>query len=273
VVRIAKNTKNREVSNITVRRRKANSSTMLLMTKEIFRKERQPKLPTQHNLANAELPLPSSTRTLNEHDARTSQSYNAIPAAPSSTTNVTTHLHLCPSQFTDAPDDLAAPSCADSESLHRNTDLIVAPNEAFSSIENTTGDTKSTPLAPWEQRRDRKRKLLSETLEKEAHPIYQVKRSKKWPLQQRAIEWIRQAGKAHFDRHFATLLAQWGVKETHKGTCVLLPADWAALDPLKLASIFNAEHCPRAWADGVVSCLPRQKNQLTSLRLINMQTI
>jgi hypothetical protein len=59
----------------------------------------------------------------------------------------------------------------------------------------------------------------------------------------------------HFDRHFTTLLAQWGVKETHQGTCLLLPADWAALDPLRLASMFSAENCPFAWADGVV-CQP-----------------
>jgi hypothetical protein len=32
----------------------------------------------------------------------------------------------------------------------------------------------------------------------------------------------------------------------------LLPSDWAALYPLKLANQFSAEHCPLAWADGDV---------------------
>jgi hypothetical protein len=140
---------------------------------------------------------------------------------------------------------------ADREHSLAATDAATNLNDSpRSPIDNVM---KSTPIAPWQERKERNRKRLLDSLEKETLPDYRVKRSKKWPLQQRAVEWMTQAAKQHFDRHFSTILAQWGVKESHKGTCVLLPADWAALDPLRLAGLFNAENCPRAWADGVVS--------------------
>ena len=108
-------------------------------------------------------------------------------------------------------------------------------------------------LPPWDQRKNTRRKHLLENSERDGLPEYNVKRSKKWPLQQRAVEWLTHAGKLQFDGHLATLLSQWGIKPAHKGTCVLLPADWVALDPLKLAQLFKAEECPRTWADGPVS--------------------
>jgi hypothetical protein len=67
-----------------------------------------------------------------------------------------------------------------------------------------------------------------------------------------AWEFKSNAAKSHFDHHFSSILAQWGVKPTHTGTCLLLPADWAALDPIRLAALFSPENYPHAWADGVV---------------------
>ena len=103
-----------------------------------------------------------------------------------------------------------------------------------------------------EERREKTRKRLLESIEKETLPDYQVKRSKKLPLQQRAIGWITQAAKKHFDDYFTKLLARWGVKKTHQGSCILYPADFSSLDPLTLAGMFNAKNCPFAWADGPV---------------------
>ncbi|KAE9373247.1 hypothetical protein N431DRAFT_557405 [Stipitochalara longipes BDJ] len=155
-----------------------------------------------------------------------------------------------------------------SETLDLPPHSIAIPENTPPCIESppTNPKTHSTWLSPWEQRRDAIRKRLFETLEKDAHPVYQVKRSKKWPLQQRAIDWLTQAARLHFDQHFATILAQWGVKESHTGTCILLPADWAALDPLRLASLFTAENCPREWADGVTYQYGDHHTSLTRAR-------
>jgi hypothetical protein len=121
--------------------------------------------------------------------------------------------------------------------------------ETLKATANVLGLMKS----PGEERKERSRKRLRESLEKSPLPDYQVKGSKKWPLQQKAIGWITQAGKQHFDEYFANLLARLGVKGTHQGTCILCPADFAFLDPLTLAAMFKAENCPLAWAEGIVS--------------------
>ena len=87
---------------------------------------------------------------------------------------------------------------------------------------------------------------------KTAVPTYLVKRSKKTPGQQRGLDWLTNAGKAHFDGTLETLLAQWGVKPSHQGTCVLLPEDWKAMDPIDLMTVFRDHKPPaggssRAW--------------------------
>ena len=83
-------------------------------------------------------------------------------------------------------------------------------------------------------------------------PMYPVKRSKKTHGQQRAIDWLTAAGKAYFDSTHAMFLAQWGVKAGHRGTCVLLPEDWKAMDPVDLMETFDDYQLPsggsgRAW--------------------------
>lgn len=85
-----------------------------------------------------------------------------------------------------------------------------------------------------------------------AVPTYLVKRSEKTPEQQRGLEWLSASGKAHFDDNHEMLLAQWGVKTGHRGTCVLLPENWKALDPIDLMTTFQNYKTPsggssRAW--------------------------
>ena len=90
---------------------------------------------------------------------------------------------------------------------------------------------------------------------KTAVPTYLVKQSKKTKKtsgQQRGLEWLSASGKAHFDDNHEMLLAQWGVKAEHRGTCVLLPEDWKALDPIDLMTTFQNYKPPsrgssRAW--------------------------
>jgi len=92
-------------------------------------------------------------------------------------------------------------------------------------------DSVSPTNRRWEGHRKHahKRPLGNIKLDKETLSDYRVKRSRKWPRQQRAIEWITEAGKDHFDHHFATIMARWGVKPSYKSTCVLAPAAWAEL--------------------------------------------
>lgn len=126
--------------------------------------------------------------------------------------------------------------------------------------------TTSGAHASWEEHKSTTRKRLAGSLAKETLPVYGTKRSKKWPLQQRAIGWMTQAGKAHFDHHLAMLLGQWGVSQEHRGTCVLLPAAWAALDPLRLVTMFSAETCPLAFDDRMVRRVAPTTRPLLILR-------
>jgi hypothetical protein len=133
-----------------------------------------------------------------------------------------------------------------------NAHLTLSPPSAAN---KTSPAPNEVPVASWEERRDRRDKRLHDSINKYALPSYRVKRSRKWPLQQSGISWMTQAGKHCFDGHLTSLLAQWGVtreKETHHGSCVLCPADWAALGPSRLATLFNFETCPLEGADGVV---------------------
>ena len=81
---------------------------------------------------------------------------------------------------------------------------------------------------------------------------YLVKRSKKTPGQQRGLDWLSAAGKAHLDDRHQRYLAQWGVKAGHRGTSVQSPEDWKAMDPEDLMAIFQEYEPPaggssRAW--------------------------
>ena len=47
-------------------------------------------------------------------------------------------------------------------------------------------------------------------------PKHEVKQSKKTPGQQRGLAWLDKQSKVRFEAHFASILAQRGVKETHE---------------------------------------------------------
>ena len=83
-------------------------------------------------------------------------------------------------------------------------------------------------------------------------PTYLIKMSKKASIQQRALDWLYDSGKTHFKSIHKTLLTQWGVKADYWGTCVLLPEDWRAINPVDLMAIFRDHEVPptgtgRAW--------------------------
>jgi len=111
--------------------------------------------------------------------------HTAIPAAQS--TNTVTVPNLLPSQLLAATDRNL--SDANPNTLPQSVDTVTNLKDTpLSYVELISGDLKSAPVTPWQQRKDRSRKRLSESTEKEPLPIYQVKRSKTWPLQQRGIK-------------------------------------------------------------------------------------
>lgn len=69
----------------------------------------------------------------------------------------------------------------------------------------------------------------SRAIYRQAVPTYRVKQSKKVHGQQEGINWLTHAAKLRFEQHYETLLARWGVKPSHQGTCILLPESWKAL--------------------------------------------
>ena len=82
--------------------------------------------------------------------------------------------------------------------------------------------------------------------EREPIPVYDIKRSRVVPSQERGIYWLTTAGKERFENKRAVLLDKWGVKRAHTGTCVLCPEDWNPLKPTRIMELFNNERCPPA---------------------------
>ena len=87
----------------------------------------------------------------------------------------------------------------------------------------------------------RKRKLSHSTASRALQaaasddvPDYPVKISKKHPGQMRAIDWLKNETKIRFENFYTGLLAQWGVRPGYKGTCVLVPEGYRALEPLEI---------------------------------------
>ncbi|KAL8782339.1 MAG: hypothetical protein Q9213_005460 [Squamulea squamosa] len=79
-------------------------------------------------------------------------------------------------------------------------------------------------------------------------PIYDVRSSVKTPGEPKAHEWRTAAARMKFQAADCYRLAQWGVKKTHRGTCVLVPEDWRNLDPMLLRNLFDLESCPSGQA-------------------------
>ena len=66
------------------------------------------------------------------------------------------------------------------------------------------------------------------------------------PGQQQGIELLTALAMVVFYRVYSDILAQWGMKLTHQGTCPLLPGAWNGLSAAHLSQIFEVENCPKA---------------------------
>ncbi|KAJ2976211.1 hypothetical protein NUW58_g8142 [Xylaria curta] len=75
-------------------------------------------------------------------------------------------------------------------------------------------------------------------------PAYDVPSSKKYPGQQRGLQWLSKGGKDSMDAFVSRIMASWGVKTTHSGTCIIWPQDWQALEPKTLAELLTFENTP-----------------------------
>ncbi|RYP71800.1 hypothetical protein DL769_004606 [Monosporascus sp. CRB-8-3] len=75
-----------------------------------------------------------------------------------------------------------------------------------------------------------KRQRLGRSRFREVMPAYDVKLSRQFRPQQRAIEWLSYAAKEAFDARISDVLRRWGVRPGYAGTCVVWPRDWSSLD-------------------------------------------
>ena len=83
-------------------------------------------------------------------------------------------------------------------------------------------------------------------------PKYLGKMSKKIPRQPKGLDWLTISAKIKLDETHERFLAQWGIKSTYKGTCVLLAEEWKGLESLKLMELFEtykyfSRGAGRAW--------------------------
>lgn len=152
--------------------------------------------------------------------------------------------------------------CDDIPLFSQDALLCHDSNENLAVTSGADGGEPNSRLTGWDDRRRKKCKRLCDSDGREAVPEYEAERSRQWPRQQRAVAWLTQAGKDHFDHYMEGLLGSWGLKRSHKGTCVLCPVDWSALSPLRLASLFEVGKCPVAWADTPVSISCRRGSKV-----------
>ena len=122
------------------------------------------------------------------------------------------------------------------------------PSSAF---DEPLEETSTSVIPQHDTSRKRKGSILAydriaNSSRRDSMPSYAVKRSKKHPGQQQALDWLTACGKNKFDEKLAALLSQWGVKETYQGTCVLCPQEWSSLEPIHIMDLFDAEKCPFA---------------------------
>ena len=99
----------------------------------------------------------------------------------------------------------------------------------------------------------KKRKLSRTTASREEPPkvrhpvpIYNFKQSRKIRGQEeRAVDWLRAKAKLRFESFYEALLAPWGVKPGHTGTCVLIPEAYKSLKPEDITADLRREKYPR----------------------------
>ncbi|KAK8134938.1 hypothetical protein PG984_006950 [Apiospora sp. TS-2023a] len=125
------------------------------------------------------------------------------------------------------------------EATHPTELPVVCQDVRHSSDGDNGDDARRGRHTPW---RGRSRVL-------ERFPSYDVRTSRKYPLQEKAISWLTHSAYEHFHEYWERILNSWGVRAGHLSTCVLVPADWVALDPAELVPKFNQRTCPRARMD------------------------
>ena len=77
-------------------------------------------------------------------------------------------------------------------------------------------------------------------------PVYDLKLSARFLGQSKALEWLALSAKGDFDDEHIYRLAQWGVKKSHTGTCVLISKDWKNIDPMDLIDLFDLQASSQA---------------------------
>ena len=83
----------------------------------------------------------------------------------------------------------------------------------------------------------------------QAMPQYSIRLSGDQP---RAASWLTRRAKEHLEARVRALTTAWGFGPRHAGTCVLVPADWAAMEPLAVMEDFVVAGCPGASATRMV---------------------
>ena len=121
-----------------------------------------------------------------------------------------------------------------------NDSTVQDPDVVFTS-EMIPEKPSESIVAPVDAAVCRKRKLshskASRALQAASRPSlpsYPIKESKKHPGQMRAIDWLKPECEEKFKTFYEDLLAKWGVKNGHTGTCVLVPEAYRALEPLDI---------------------------------------
>lgn len=80
-------------------------------------------------------------------------------------------------------------------------------------------------------------------------PEYSIKLSKLTPNQQRGLDWLSSAARDKFANSWEGVLSSWGVRPSHKGTCVILPEAWKAMDPKDIMESFQDYEHPTSSDD------------------------
>ncbi|KAI1734489.1 hypothetical protein F4680DRAFT_453889 [Xylaria scruposa] len=75
-------------------------------------------------------------------------------------------------------------------------------------------------------------------------PAYDAPSSRKYPGQQKGLQWLSRGGKDSMDAFVTRMMASWGVRTTHSGTCIVWPQDWQALEPETVAGLLTFENTP-----------------------------
>lgn len=75
-------------------------------------------------------------------------------------------------------------------------------------------------------------------------PTYRMPQAKQ-KRQQKALFWLTEDALVAYRNHRNLRLAGWGVTAAHRGTCILVPGEWANVTPDDLVDIFTSQDCPR----------------------------